>query len=98
MEERRCETQEVLGVRMDIGALIQDLSPIIVAGEDSPEEYLHIQRGWKMSKLFVISIEKDIGVMGHGRSEEGVPLSCPPCWTCPKDQAQAGAAGASALS
>lgn len=61
------------------------------------EEYGHLQ-GWKMSELFVISMEKQVGGNGTRKEWRGVPcLSGPPCWMCPRDQAWTGAAGAPAF-
>lgn len=57
--------------------------------------YCHLQRGWKMSELFVVSMEKDTGVVGQRRNGQGGSLVLPPCWMCPRDQTWAAAAGAS---
>lgn len=40
------------------------------------EECEHLQRGWKMSELFVVFIEKDIGENGAGKEWRG-PLVWP---------------------
>lgn len=46
----------------------------------------------------MVSMEKDIVENGAGKEWREVPLSWPPCWTCPRDQAWTGVAGAPVFS